>query len=162
MTAIFKPDNGRLVAVKSPQGASPAVLKIPGLNGGSTSANVIITSFSMTASVSHQITPTVGGPEYIYVFGDAIGEATIGIVVYPQTCENDENSSNFLQAWKYYMDNRLTPKKVKSISMTFCGVTIKGLLVAFNNELNNQNGFAVIRGQMSLRAWVDPTTMPSN
>lgn len=158
MTAILKPDNGRLVVVKSPVGATPAVLKIPGLSDGTISSGVIITSFNMTASVAHQITPTVGGPEYVYVFGDSLGQATIGIVAYPNTCDGD-NTGSFAKAWEYYMSNRMTPRQVKTLSLTFCGVTIKGLLVSFANELNNQNGFAVIRGTLTLRAWVDPTTI---
>jgi hypothetical protein len=159
MTAILKPDNGRLVIVRSPEGATPAVLKIPGLNDGTTSAGVIITSFTLSASVAHQITPTVGGPEYVYVFGDSLGQATIGLVTYPNTCDDEDNSGSFAKAWQYYMSNRMTPRQVKTLSLSFCGITIKGLLISFVNELNNQNGFAVIRGTMTLRAWVDPTTI---
>ena len=160
--ALFASDTGVLLVVKPPEGSTlrPGILTVEGLKGQTSVANVVITSFSMQAAVAMQSTPTIGGPEYVCGFGDRMNDISVGIVVYPRGCT--EQANGFLDAWKYYYENRVQPTKTKPVKLTFCGLTIKGLIREFGTVSEASQGTAVIQAKLRLMGWVDKTTLNSN
>jgi hypothetical protein len=157
MSAIIMAQNGMLVAVRAKE-ATPGLLSIEGLTAGT--AGVLITSFSQSDNVAHQVTQTIGGPEYIFVFGDMLQDLSIGIVMYPKGCAGSVDSA--LAAWKFYSDKRLRPGSVQIVNLTFAGLTLRGLVVGLRTDADASTGTQVIRGTLILKGWAVTETSPSS
>jgi hypothetical protein len=146
---IIVPRQGTLVAVRSEK-ATPGFLTVEGLKD--TSQDILLTSFTQKAQVAHQVVQTIGGPEYLYVFGDMLQDLQVGVVVYAKSCEGS-TAASYLKSWEYYTKNRLQPGKVQRLSISFAGVNLQGLLVGFSTQASVGGGFSVIQGTLSLRGW---------
>lgn len=161
-TAILIPQNGTLVAISlagtDGQGAIPALITVQGLKETGSSAELLVTSFEHSAEVAQRVVPTIGGPEYLYVFGDKLHEIGIGVVMYPGKCGDagKEKSNGYSAAWKFYQDYRISPKQVRVVSVTFGSTQISGLVVGFKVTASASQGFAVIEGLLQLKGWVSP------
>ena len=149
MSAIIRAQNGYLIAIRAKEGVTPGVITVDGLSSQTT--GVLFTSFSQTDSVAHQVSQTIGGPEYIFVFGDMLQDLSIGLVMYPRGCESNANS--VLAAWKFYAEKRLRPGAVPIVNLTFAGINLRGLVVGFRANADTSGGAQVVHGNLILKGW---------
>lgn len=162
--AVLVPMNGNLVAVRTAKGAVvvPGVVTVAGLNDKTSSAEVLVVGYRSNAEVAQQTVQSIGGPEYIFVFGDKLGDISIGIIMYPGSCGTDGNSAQFntyLKAWQFYTKNRMQPTKTTPVSLSFAGVSFSGLVTGFQSDADANQGYSVIHGNLMLKGWVPPSTV---
>lgn len=160
MSVIILPSDqaGVLITIRSTK-PTPGLLTIEGLTGEA--ASVLVTSINLTARVAQQSLPTIGGPEYIYVFGDMLQDISVGLVVYAKPCPGQPGGSSFMTAWRFYSQNRLTPGKVDTVTLNFGGLSLRGLVIGFQVSAEAEAGSAVIRGTLLLKGWAPTENQPS-
>jgi hypothetical protein len=170
--AILVPRNGVLIAVPQPANAdgtvAPGLITIAGLKGGGVQTDILVTSFETEAAVAHQVTPSIGGPQYLFVFGDKLVDIAVGIVMYPGKCASGSataQAQGYLQAWQFYNSNRIqTNAPVAPVAISYCGVNIVGLVVGFKSAAAAPSDAAssLIRGTLMLKGWVPPENLPGS
>ena len=155
MSAIFKSSPGTLVAVRA-GAASAALLSIEGLaNAG---RDVIISDFTAQDAVAAQVTPTIGGPHYIYSLGQRLTDMTVRLVTYPATCTEGE-TSGVKNAWAFYQQYRVSPDNVTPIKLTFAGMTIHAFVFGMTTRAASSDGIPVVVLELSMQGWVDPNNV---
>lgn len=156
MSAIFKSSPGTLVAVRA-GAASAALLSIEGLaNAG---RDVIISDFTAQDAVAAQVTPTIGGPHYIYSLGQRLTDMTVRLVTYPATCTEEEETSGVKNAWAFYQKYRVSPDNVTPIKLTFAGMTIHAFVFGMTTRAASSDGIPVVVLELSMQGWVDPNNV---
>lgn len=155
MSAVMKSASGTLVVIRSSEGAGQAVISLPGFPPKA----AIYTSFGMSDRAAYQVSPTIGGPNYIYSFGQELSEITISLVTYSRSCDNSSGGLSSIIA--YYQANRFSSKKPSPLSITLEGKTIKAFLVGMTSQVSAETGLALGRAQLQLLGWVDPATLGS-
>jgi hypothetical protein len=158
MSAIFTTAPGTLVAIQTADAPTAALIKVAGL---SDTQNIIITSLNVRAETAYQVASTIGGPQYLFPFGDKLQEIQVGALVVPLPCPKDATSNNqtsaFNKLWKFYYEKRISPDKIQSVKITFAGQTISGLVTAIQANAAPQDGVPIVQCTISMLGWAEST-----
>lgn len=159
MSAIFTTAPGTILVAKSDasQDPRPALLSIDGI-GGRISAGVVASGINLQASVHSSLTPTVGGPSYLYVFGDAMMMITVHLTVFEWIGCNGSgsDSSGIAKTLKYYEKNKIRPDKVNPVGLTYAGVKLNGLIksVQMGTTIKHK-GLQTSQAVLTMLGWYD-------
>lgn len=159
MSAIFKSAPGVLVAVRS-QGAnapSAGLLTIEGLQTGA--QGVIITQFDSSERAAVQKQQSIGGPAYLYSFGQELSSMSCTLVAYPASC--DGSSNGVTAGWSFYLQKRVAPNRVTPIRLTFGGITLYAFVIGMRTTVSAQQGMPVIGLTLEMVGWVDEASFNS-
>lgn len=159
MSAIFTTAPGTIVVAKSDaaQDPRPALLSIDGI-GGRISAGVIASGINLQASVHSSLTPTVGGPSYLYVFGDAMMMVTVHLTVFEWLgCSGSgSDNSGIAKTLKYYETNKIRSDRVSPVGLTYAGVKLNGLIKSIQMGTTIQHkGLQTSQAAMTMLGWYD-------
>jgi hypothetical protein len=86
----------------------------------------LISSISWNQSVNVQFQPTLGGPVYVYVFGDLMGNVTISGVAFAGTCD-DRSQTGIQEVFDYYNSNRASQRS-EAVIVTYGPESSEGFL----------------------------------
>jgi hypothetical protein len=81
---------------------------------------------SMRQATNVQFQPSLGGPVYVYVFGDLMGDTTITGTAFAGLCDNPSNSG-IKEVIDYYESNRASVRK-ETITVTYGSNSLTGFL----------------------------------
>ena len=156
MSAIFTTAPGTLIAIRTQDTPTAALIKVAGL---SDTQNIIVTSLSVKAETAYQVSSTIGGPQYLFPFGDKLQEIAVGALVIPLSCpkETDGQTSAFSKLWKFYYEKRISPDKIQAVKITFAGQTISGLVTAINADAAPQDGVPIVQCTIRMLGWAEST-----
>lgn len=156
MSAIFTTAPGTLVAIQTSNAPTAALIKVQGV---SEVQNIIVTSLRVQAQTAYQVSSTIGGPQYLFPFGDRLQEISLGLLVVPLACQDssDGQVSAFSRLWKFYYDKRISPSKIQAVKITFAGQTISGLVTSLQASAEPQEGVPLIQCQITLLGWAEST-----
>lgn len=160
MAGIFGTAAGTLIPIRAPQGDGPqqALLTIEGLEGAS--QDIIITNFRKTSGTNVRMTPTIGGPYYLFSFGQKLTEMQMSIISFPNSCDGETQS--YQKLLKFYQDTRISPENAKPIRITYAGITHWAFILGLSDEANASQGFPVIQATLRMAGWVDEATVQSS
>ncbi len=152
MTDFFVAKAGTVIKLASSDKVAEAVVSIDSLNGSGKS--VIITSIAMDSQTSVQFSPTIGGPEYLYVFGERLSDTQVTFALYSNAgCDEggDHGVTDFLN---YYDNNKVTADKATPITIAYLGQTIKGFLIGCRvSTQTGSDGLPISTGTLTLKTY---------
>lgn len=154
MSGIFgSTQPGTLAAALMADAPTAGLLKVEGLPGAA--EQILLLSMEIEAATAFQIATTIGGPQYMYPFGDKLQNISIGLMVVAQTCKSKDQESAFGKIWKFYYSNRITPEKLQKVKITYANQTIVGLVTSLKTTAQPENGVPIIHCALSLLGWVE-------
>jgi hypothetical protein len=86
----------------------------------------IIDAPAISQSVNVQFQPSLGGPVYVYVFGDQMGNVTITGTAFAGLCR-DQSQSGIKEVIDYYNEQRAS-QRTETVTVTFGSESISGFL----------------------------------
>lgn len=158
---------GTIVVVRGVGGEdqpAQAIVQVEGQDGSLiANQDIIITRASFDQQVAFSTRPTIGGPEYLYVFGDKLSRITVSCILFQEgVClPGDEEGSSanqtngVLSLMRFYARNRLTPGEAPIVTLAYNGVTIQGFLIQSAIESQSTRGRQAHGGRLTLLGWVD-------
>ena len=127
MAVVFTSQNEGSVIVLSFGRASPATLRIEGLE----SNNVIITTFVLDQAANAQFRPTLQDSIYVYSFGDRMGQLNISGVAFHKTCKDQSPFSGMKDIIQYY-NSKAVSQNVKPVFISFGAFSVRCFLVGYH------------------------------
>jgi hypothetical protein len=86
----------------------------------------LIESVSWNQHVNVQFQPSLGGPVYVYVFGDLMGNVSISGIAFAGLCDN-RGQTGIQEVFRYYNANRASQRS-EVITATYGSETTEGFL----------------------------------
>lgn len=121
--------------------------------------HVIVHNFSVRNSVAFRSTPTIGGPNYIFAFGDNVASLSVSVTMfqgYGCLSEGQEQDLNgILSSFQFYANNRIMPTVAPLVKIVYGGVNITGFLVGFSPASQGGGQRLVHQAVFELIGWVD-------
>ena len=164
MSGVYKSSSkpGTIVVVRGQGGEETpkqGIIQVEGESGQLTETeDIIIVAASMQQQVAYKTAPTIGGPEYLFVFGDRLSPLTINAILFQDSMCSEgagSESNGVMSALKFYAKNRLTPGNAPLITVAYSGATFQGFLVGVSIDSQNQNGNQTHSASLQLIGWVD-------
>lgn len=150
-TAIFSTKEGTLLHAKSPE-AQTALISVQGVT-----QPAILTSFNMVDRAAIQTTPSIGGPFYLYSFGQELSTIEASFVGFTRGCNGDEGGLSSLIA--FYEKNKVDPTSIEPVEIVLAGTTIHAFVVGMSVSGNAGNASSVFTVTFSMLGWKDPSTL---
>ena len=92
----------------------------------------IITQFGLSGRGNYQFMHTLRNFIYVYVFGEKMGEISVGGISFPGTCEDGD--TGFELVWKYYLQHRISTRGAPISVAIGVGLSFQGWLTDFKIE----------------------------
>jgi len=86
----------------------------------------IIEAITTNQSVNVQFQPSLGGPVYVYVFGDNMGDISIAGTAFAGMCD-DSSKSGLKEVLDYYNENRASQRQ-EVVTVTYGSESLEGFL----------------------------------
>lgn len=86
----------------------------------------IIEAINTNQSVNVQFQPSLGGPVYVYVFGDNMGDISIMGTAFAGMCD-DSSHSGLKEIFDYYNANRASQRQ-EVVTVTYGSESLEGFL----------------------------------
>ena len=102
----------------------------------------LIDAPSVSQQVNVQFQPSLGGPVYVYVFGDQMGNISISGTVFAGLCGNASNSG-LREIVEYYNSNRASQRS-EVVTVTYGSDSFEGFLTKL--MLRPQDPLAMLTG----------------
>lgn len=135
MPVLFQGEPGRVLAMKDPgvQGVLPPLVSLAGVNFQDRKS--IVTRLTLAQETSHQFLHTLGGDIYIYVFGDRVGQMTIGGMCFALDCDRPGDRKHGVERMlEFYRDNKASKKK-DPVTVMIGQTPVTGFVTAFNADV---------------------------
>lgn len=144
MKQVFTPCTGAVQVVRP--GCTDGDFLTVTIDGDKFTKTFIVTGVSLEMSGNYQFLHTVNDFVYFYSFGDRVGTLNVSGVSFIKNCaEVEKTGARFLEAYKYYTQNRAAQRDGKAVTITLATpddqVTFYGFLVGMRIEAaDNQMG----------------------
>lgn len=108
----------------------------------------LVRSVSWNQQVNVQFQPSLGGPVYVYVFGDLMGDVSISGIAFAGLCDN-QGQTGLQEVFQYYNANRASQRS-EVVTVSYGSESAEGFLTRLalspmNPELMLTNFTMVIR-----------------
>jgi hypothetical protein len=142
MAIIFAGGDGRenrgRVTVLDRPGASPTeIITVPGW-GGFTGFKSVITGFSLSEQANFQFQHSLGNEIFAYVFGDKIGQVTVGGLSFFDACDTGGLAGGPLglaRVREYYQRNKISTRPTPLLITLQPSTVLPCFLVAFRGQV---------------------------
>ena len=132
--------------------ASQALIEIEGVT-----KPALIVGFAMGDRAAIQVSPSIGGPYYLYSFGQELTNISASFIGFRKSCGTTQsNGLNSLIA--FYDRSRVSPDRMEPITMVFSGVTIHAFVVSLSVQGSSGSTKGVFNVTVEMLGWRDPFT----
>lgn len=133
MPVLFEANAGRIVALSEPggQGIMPLVKLDPAITFQDRKS--LITQVSVAQNASFQFLHTLGGDIFVYVFGDRVGQVSIGGLCGARGCPagGDDGAHGAEKMLAWYADNKLS-KRQKPVTILIGRTPLTGFVLGIS------------------------------
>jgi len=158
---LFQETPGTILAVRAGGDAATGLVTVDGLSNSV--EDVIITGITTQDEVAAKFTPTIGGPEYLYVFGDSLTKITVSLILFSGTgcLQGSTSTLDGLQSMRaFYKNNRLSVDNIKLTKIGYGKSVINGFLQQMQIQSQiNAGGVQFNSCQISLLGWIESGTI---
>lgn len=137
MPALFEANPGRVLAVRDPavQGLLPPLVDVRPDPVSFQARKAIITRVMIAQETNQQFLHTLGGDIYIYVFGDRVGQLTIGGMCFAHDCDRPGDRQHGIEkmlAW--YRSNKLSRRR-DPVTVMIGRTPVTGFVAGFTADV---------------------------
>lgn len=124
MAEILRCRQGLVTSVRlCSSGGVPAKVRF---SPGFTPISALLRSISWNQKTNVQFQPSLGGPVYVYAFGDLMGDVIVNGIAFAGTCDNP-SKTGINEVFEYYNANRASQRK-EVVTVTYGSESAEGFL----------------------------------
>lgn len=163
MAAVFQSVPGTLVVLRrnTAEDDEPVsgIVMLEGLNDQDLH-DVIIVSMDYSEEVMAKVTATIGGPEYLFVFGDRLSGITVNALLFTGLGCDGPSQNGVMTLLRYYRENRLQVGRAAPIRIVYASAVIRGFLMGLKTRtVVDASGLQATTATMQLIGWVDESSI---
>lgn len=132
MPVLFGNTSGRVVAITVSRGL-PGALRVGGLDQGIfyRTSPLVVTTMRLNERVNAQFQPTLQRNIYVYAFGDAIGQLSLGGIAFVQDCNTNDLFVG-LDVLRRFYHNRNISRSLQFVNVAIGTQSFDAMLVGID------------------------------